>query len=390
MKKFVYFANGGCGNHGCEAIVRSLEYILNSDPKRNKSLSISYAEDSRYGLTELVDTISLNTLSHRNLTYLRSYIDLKLNKSQYSLDLFPYRYVLSHLENPKEWVALSVGGDNYCYGGTDFYYELDKTFHKAGLKTAMVGCSIEPEVISKPDVKKDLASHSLIIARESITYNALVDNGLTNARLLPDPAFLLKTEFADLPTGFLPENTIGINLSPQVNKCSSDGEITSRNVDRLIEHLIAKTTMQIALIPHVIWAQSNDLDTLKPLYEKYKDTGRVILINDCNAEKLKGYIARCRFLIAARTHASIAAYSNCVPTLVIGYSVKAKGIAKDIFGTYDNYVLPSQSLKTDFDLINAFEWLKENEQSIKSHLEDFMPGYCAKAHNIKDELEHIA
>ena len=113
------------------------------------------------------------------------------------------------------------------------------------------------------------------------------------------------------------------------------------------------------------------------------------MIEDCNAEELKGYIARCRFLIAARTHASIAAYSNCVPTLVIGYSVKAKGIAKDLFGTYENYVLPSQTLKTDTDLIDAFEWLKDNEDSIRTHLNAFMPDYCKKAYRIKDELERI-
>ncbi|MFR4670990.1 MAG: hypothetical protein ACLT69_14285 [Intestinibacter bartlettii] len=66
---------------------------------------------------------------------------------------------------------------------------------------------------------------------------------------------------------------------------------------------------------------------------------------------IKGYISRCR-LYRARTHATIAAYSTCVPTLVIGYSVKAKGIAKDIFGTYENYVLPVQYYQIEFDLIN--------------------------------------
>ena len=389
MKKIIYFANGGSGNHGCEAIIRSLERILACGNKSNMSLSVSHGEDTKYGLSELVETVALNTISHNNLTYVSSYINLKLKKSQYSLDLFPYRYVLKQLTNPKEWLALSVGGDNYCYGGTDFYSELDTTLHSKGVKTAMVGCSIEPEVISNAEVKKDLASHSLIIARESLTFDALIDNGLTNARLLPDPAFLLNTKYAELPEGFLSGNTIGINLSPQVNKCSSDGEITSRNVDCLIDYIIKNSAMQIALIPHVVWPQSNDFDTLKPLYEKYKDTGRVILIEDCNAEELKGYIARCRFLIAARTHASIAAYSNCVPTLVIGYSVKAKGIAKDIFGTYENYVLPSQTLKTDTDLIDAFEWLKDNEDSIRTHLNAFMPDYCKKAYRIKDELERI-
>ena len=69
-------------------------------------------------------------------------------------------------------------------------------------------------------------------------------------------------------------------------------------------------------------------------YEEFKDTGRVILSYRIilTAPQYKGYIARMRFFIGARTHATIAAYSNCVPTLVLGYSVKSKGIAKDLFG----------------------------------------------------------
>ena len=54
--------------------------------------------------------------------------------------------------------------------------------------------------------------------------------------------------------------------------------------------------------------------------------------------------------IGARTHSTIAAYSSGVPTLVVGYSVKAKGIAKDLFGTEENYVLPVQALKEENNL----------------------------------------
>ena len=74
------------------------------------------------------------------------------------------------------------------------------------------------------------------------------------------------------------------------------------------------------------------------------------MIEDHNAMELKGYIARCRFMVVARTHASIAAYSTQVPTLVVGYSVKARGIAKDIFGTEENYVIPVQSLTKESEL----------------------------------------
>ncbi|MDO5124498.1 MAG: polysaccharide pyruvyl transferase family protein, partial [Eubacteriales bacterium] len=87
---------------------------------------------------------------------------------------------------------------------------------------------------------------------------------------------------------------------------------------------------------------NNDLKPLESLFSIYKDSGRVVLIKDHNCEELKGYISRCRFFVGARTHATIAAYSTCVPTLVVGYSIKSKGIAKDLFGTFEKYVVPVQ------------------------------------------------
>ena len=113
------------------------------------------------------------------------------------------------------------------------------------------------------------------------------------------------------------------------------------------------------------------------------------MIDDLNAEEIKGVISQCRFFIAARTHASIAAYSTCVPTLVVGYSVKAKGIAKDIFGTWDNHVIPVQSFKTNEDLTQRFKCLMQNEKDIRSHLEEFMPAYIQKAVSAGDILRQL-
>jgi polysaccharide pyruvyl transferase WcaK-like protein len=93
--------------------------------------------------------------------------------------------------------------------------------------------------------------------------------------------------------------------------------------------------------------------------------------------------------IGARTHATIAAYSSCVPTLVVGYSIKAKGIAKDLFNTYDNYCLPVQALESSDDLIRAFEWLKENEDGIRTHLTGIMPDYIKRAQNVAEEIKKL-
>lgn len=145
--------------------------------------------------------------------------------------------------------------------------------------------------------------------------------------------------------------------------------------------------MQVALIPHVVWSHNDDRIPLNILYDRFKETGRICLIEDHTAEELKGYIARCRFLIAARTHASIAAYSEKIPTLVVGYSVKARGVAQDLFGSYEKYVIPVQSLRGRDDMTIAFKWLQDNESNIKQQLDSIIPIVKEKVSNIGSILK---
>ena len=105
--------------------------------------------------------------------------------------------------------------------------------------------------------------------------------------------------------------------------------------------------------------------------------------------ELKGYIARCRFFVGARTHATIAAYSSCVPTLVLGYSVKSRGIAIDLFGTDDHYVLPVQSLDNSIELSQYFEWIMNHESEIRARLKTVMPSYISNAYLGKEIIEML-
>ena len=134
---------------------------------------------------------------------------------------------------------------------------------------------------------------------------------------------------------------------------------------------------------------NNDHELMLRFYHKLKDNSRVKIIKSNSAEELKGYIAKCYILITARTHASIAAYSNCIPTLVLGYSVKSKGIAKDIFGTYHQYVLPTKDILTNHDILDHFFYLENNYDQIKKHLEEFMPNYKNDCYRIKDIIEEL-
>ena len=100
-------------------------------------------------------------------------------------------------------------------------------------------------------------------------------------------------------------------------------------------------------------------------------------------------ISQCRFFIGARTHSSIAAYSSYVPTLVVGYSVKARGIARDLFGDEEKYVLPVQTITRKDDLLEKFGWILQNEDLIRKQLIRQIPKFIKRSLAAKDYVERL-
>ena len=76
-------------------------------------------------------------------------------------------------------VFLSVGGDNYCYGYNDWLKVLNNYIRKKNNYIILTGCSIEPTSLDEK-MLNILRSFKGIIARETITYNALVEKGINN------------------------------------------------------------------------------------------------------------------------------------------------------------------------------------------------------------------
>ena len=194
---------------------------------------------------------------------------------------------------------------------------------------------------------------------------------------------------AALPEDFACGNTVGINLSPMAKDYAEDKTAPVRCMKELIEYILRETNMDVALIPHVVWERSDDRKVLRELYESFADEPRVRMIDDHRAEQQKGIIANCRFFVGARTHATIAAYSTLVPTLVIGYSVKARGIAQDLFGQSEHYVLPVQTLQNPRQLTEAFRWMMDHEEQIHYALAGAIPLYLKKVQGNAETLRGL-
>ena len=386
MGDIVFYSHSGSGNHGCEAIVRGTEKILGNIADMTL-LSQAEEEEYKYGINKIVNVKKgKNEINKKSLSFFNAYLSLRLLKNTSKMDVLQFIDAKKYIQ--KNSIAISIGGDTYCYSDVYNQVELHKMYGKNTDKTVLWGCSVEPKLLEDKKVANDLASYTKIITRDSISYEALKKVN-ENTKLYPDPAFNLDKVELDLPDGFEENNIVGINLSPLIIRKEKKEGVTLENYTKLIEYILDNTNMKVALIPHVVWQDNDDREPLKELYNRFKDTNRIIMIDDCNCLELKGYISRCRLFIGARTHATIAAYSTCVPTLVVGYSVKAKGLAKDIFGTYENYVIPVQSLENSDDLINSFTWIYENEDKIKNHLTTFMPTYKKRGLEAKKEIEEL-
>ena len=391
MRKILLYSHGGSGNRGCEAIVRSTQKILNNTLKVDNIClaTLNKSEDEEVHIDKDINLIEYsNYVRRKSKNHILAAINYKLTGNTEHYIKLAQKNLYNNFS--KDTIALSIGGDNYCYSDSRWLYLSNSEAKKRGARTILWGCSIEGENLSN-EMINDLSGYDLIIAREIITYNMLKEKNINNNfKLYPDPAFQLDYINSDINENLIDKNTIGINLSPYIFKSKLNEDKVIEMYSELIKHIINTTDMKIVLIPHVFWKKSNDLEVLNKVYSKVKEYKRVSIITEkYNCNQLKKIISKCRMFIGARTHSTIAAYSTCVPTLVLGYSVKSRGIARDIFGNEKDMVISVQDLNNSNDLINIFNTFFKNEYKIREYLEEFMPKYIELAMKAADEINSI-
>ncbi|MHB1391562.1 MAG: polysaccharide pyruvyl transferase family protein [Clostridia bacterium] len=388
--KYLLYTHGGSGNHGCEALVRTAYTMVeNTKEKDERIILATYRpkEDMKY-LQDLNIDILPYMYYEKKCIFRIAYSLLNrvgIKRQEWYYRLFNKSIVDIADDNT---VAISIGGDNYCYEEPYGIYSLNKKLREKGARTVLLGCSIDSDVITD-EMIADLKEYNLINARESITYSNLQQIGITdNVVLYPDSAFTLEKQQVAGDDDFINSGkVIGINISPLIIRHETEDGIVLRSFMGLVKWIMDNTDYKIALIPHVVWGGNNDLKTLKELQRQFMNSDRIKLYSDMNCMQIKYIISKCDILVAARTHASIAAYSQCIPTLVVGYSVKAKGLAQDIFGSIEDYVISVQQLGNPELLIEKFRNIYINKKDIKLYLENVMPGYIAKFSNLQNELK---
>lgn len=388
MSKNFFPLNINGGNRGCEAIAKGTIKILDSTRNENIGFSNNITLDSYLGLDHIEKLIFRPTHP--------AFIVRVLNKINYGLtrNEKKYQYLnykgifVPFLKNiSSSDFCFITGGDMLCYDDNEVNFISDYLYKRHRNKIFW-GCSVGRENLT-PNKIRAISEMNLVTARESITYD-LIKNTLNhpNVYCFPDPAFVLEPEKVDLTSYVSKGSTIGLNLSNFVIKNDSAVYLTS--VYKFIDYIISDTDLSIVLIPHTFWEGQDDRIVCEKVKEHYQDSDRVRYYNTekLNYCQIRYLISKCRFFIGARTHSVISAYSTCVPTLALGYSVKSIGIAKDL-GLPSELVMDTRNLTNEDELLERFEYLYKHEDKIRGHLEDVMPSYMARAWQAKDALKTI-
>lgn len=285
---------------------------------------------------------------------------------------------------------LQLGGDNFSldYGGAEPFFALNQRAIDHGCPVVLWGASVGPfsaEPRYEEHAVRELSRATLILAREQLTADYLARVGVSSrVERVADPAFALTA--AQPGTGVVDEKVllgaVGFNMSPLYERYTGTvGGWTDRVAD-VVEALIRHVERPVVLIPHVMVPTESDHALLTAVAARVAQRGietPVVLPPSLTASEIKWCIARLEAFVGARTHATIAALSSSVPTLSLAYSMKARGINRDVLGS-EEYVVGAEEFAPTA-IVAAVQRLLEDSSDIRQHLQGRMPAVRAMAVN---------
>ncbi len=374
------------GNRGCEAIAKGTAILLNEKKKNLHGLCRNIPLDIKLGVDKYVTLVNYKKGSFLTRIYNSLVYRLHMPFNQIVYDS-PYLEFVKSM--PKDALLILTGGDMMCYGN-NYVITTNNFARENGIKSILWGCSMGPENLT-PEKEETLHNFSLIYARESLSYEFFKSLGLKNVCMFPDPAFILEPEKCELPMCFAKEGVVGINISNYVLGDFSLETPFGKEVIKMLDYIVKETRFHILLVPHVVWDfpgdRQDDRQIASIIMEKYDKTNRfsIMDVDNLNYCQIRYIISKCKMFVGSRTHAVISAYSTYVPALALGYSIKSKGIAKDL-GLSEMMVVDSKYILHDSYLLDSFKYMYNNETFIRKHLEAIMPEYKKRTYGISENI----
>ncbi|MBN1874038.1 MAG: polysaccharide pyruvyl transferase family protein [Anaerolineae bacterium] len=411
---FVFAGNASYRNRGCEAIVRGTTKLLREQVGESHFISSYFApkgcEDAQKEIDSAIVHRPFIPIEKASIAWYENWVSRRFLKREGRLSIagigHTFRNILA--ENSVSAV-LMLGGDNYSldYGPPDRFFKLNELTLEHNIPFAIWGASIGPFSRSyryERWAANALKKVDLICARETETQAYLASIGVTdNVVLVADPAFFMDPAMCTLPDQLekiVSQGAIGVNLAPLMCRFIETDKYIHRQREALriwlslaadvVRALIKQLELPIILIPHVVYSadmSNNDYLFLKRVAELVNEPERVIVSPpDLNAAQSKWLIGRMKIFAGARTHSTIAAISSGVPTICISYSMKARGIAKDIYGGLEWLIDGRDLVKTPELLAERLGNLLGQEVKLRAHLDTVNPLFRERAREATRKL----
>lgn len=368
----------GSGNRGCEGIARGISKIFKLSNEELVLYDISsydFESDRRLGLQNIGELRYKGSVKDESVRFLSRVMKRLGNQAPYMNFLCNY-YL--HDVTPEDAVFIT-GGDIYCYEGQHVLPNMiAKTAKEKGAKTVLYGVSMEDRLLT-PEVLEGLRFYDKIITRESISANTLDRKGLAN-ELYPDPAFSLDPEECDLPDYFENNEVVGINFSTFTDKSG----LFNENMRNLVEYVLSEG-LTVCLIPHVFWKGQDDRENIGEFAHSLQGNVFTLDSERLSYLEIRYVISKCKYFIGGRTHSVISAYSTHTPCIALGYSVKSRGLAKDL-GLPGFTLVDSKHLIGAHQLLDAYKRLEEGAGEIEEAYKT-MDSYRARSFGAASAVE---
>lgn len=346
----------GSGNRGCEGIARGISKIFKLSKKELVLYDISsydYESDCRLGLENIGELRYKGSFKDESVRFASRVLKRLGNQTPYMR--FLCDYYLNDV-TPEDTVFIT-GGDIYCYEGQHVLPNMiAKKTKTKGAQAVLYGVSMEDRLLTQ-EVIDGLRQYDTIITRESISAETLERKGLPNV-LYPDPAFSLEPQQCILPDYFEKNDVVGINFSTFTDRSG----LFKENIINLINYILSNG-MVVCLIPHVFWKGQDDRRSIQDVLQSFQ--GNVYLLDSekLSYPQIRYVISKCKYFVGGRTHSIISAYSTCTPCIALGYSVKARGLVKDL-GLPTYTLVDSNHLDSPRRLLDSFKKLEEHRDEI--------------------------
>ena len=302
-------------------------------------------------------------------------------------------------------MIVSIGGDVFSseYGGQTVHLEPLRIAVDNGVPVVFLAHSIGPYRTPKEASEwlKVARRAAIVTLREELSY-AYVKNTLElrgpRIELTADPGFLLTPADAGMSSAHLayygPAGDgplVGIVPSRGISRFTGLGtsghETAGRHLQAWIEvirYLIDRIEARVLLVPHVQVPGINDDPVICDAIVRGVgyDPRVKVAWGDLRAHEYKGLLAKCSLVIAERMHAAIGALSTNVPTLLVGYSVKAEGVLRQVYGGDDalsHCLISFEQFLTPAVAIKQVQMAWEAREDTRALLEENIPAVRARA-----------